>query len=136
MRSVLGWSSSERVPRDCSWDNCLTLEGIDNIVIEQRSRDYVEKRVRAGVIEHGIAKLLESAGAGARMLREGLVHHGVEIRSDGVSYRIPLSELADGRSITVYGQQEVVKDLIASTSRCGSTPVLRLRSHSYRWPHQ
>ncbi|HEY5304761.1 MAG TPA: 4-hydroxybenzoate 3-monooxygenase [Acidimicrobiales bacterium] len=90
----------------------LTLEGIDNIVIEQRSRDYVEKRVRAGVIEHGVAKLLEAAGAGARMLREGLVHHGVEIRSDGVSYRIPLSELADGRSITVYGQQEVVKDLI------------------------
>lgn len=90
----------------------LTLDGIDNIVIERRSRDYVEKRVRAGVIEHGIAKLLESAQAGARMLREGLVHHGVEIRIDGVSHRIPLSELADGRSITVYGQQEVVKDLV------------------------
>ncbi|MBW4029714.1 MAG: 4-hydroxybenzoate 3-monooxygenase [Acidobacteria bacterium] len=91
----------------------LTLRGIDNVVIERRSRDYVEKRVRAGVIEHGVAQLLESAEAGARMLREGLVHHGVEIRSDGVSHRIPLSELADGRAITVYGQQEVVKDLVA-----------------------
>ena len=91
----------------------LTLDGIDNIVIERRSREYVEKRVRAGVIEHGIARLLESAGAGERMMRQGLVHHGVEIRSDGVAYRIPLSELADGRAITVYGQQEVVKDLVA-----------------------
>jgi p-hydroxybenzoate 3-monooxygenase len=98
----------------------LTLEGIDNIVIEQRSRDYVEKRVRAGVIEHGVAKLLEAAGAGARMLREGLVHHGVEIRSDGVSYRIPLSELADGRTITVYGQQEVVKDLVGLRLEAGA----------------
>lgn len=98
----------------------LTLGGIDNIVVERRSRDHVEKRVRAGVIEHGIGKLLESAGAGARMLREGLVHHGVELRSDGVSYRIPLSELADGRTITVYGQQEVVKDLITLRVDAGS----------------
>jgi p-hydroxybenzoate 3-monooxygenase len=91
----------------------LGLDGIDNVIVERRSREYVENRVRAGVIEDGIAKLLVSVGAGERMLREGLVHHGVEIRSDGVSHRVPLSELTDGRGITVFGQQEVVKDLVA-----------------------
>jgi p-hydroxybenzoate 3-monooxygenase len=91
----------------------LQREGIDNIVLERRSREYIEKRVRAGVIEYGIAKLIEDAGAGERMKREGLVHHGVELRFDHTSHRIPLSELADGKPITVYGQQEVVKDLVA-----------------------
>ena len=91
----------------------LEREGIDTIVLEHRSREYVEKRVRAGVIEFGVANLLEDYGAGERMRKEGLVHHGVEIRCDNASHRIPLSELADGRSITVYGQQEVVKDLVA-----------------------
>ena len=91
----------------------LTREGIENIVLERRSRSYVEKRTRAGVIEFGTANLLESAGAGERMRREGLTHHGVELRVEGVGHRIPLSELADGKAVTVYGQQEVVKDLIA-----------------------
>ncbi|MHB1208675.1 MAG: 4-hydroxybenzoate 3-monooxygenase [Acidimicrobiales bacterium] len=91
----------------------LQREGIDAIVFERRSREYVEKRVRAGVIEHGIAQLIRDAGAGERMQREGLVHHGVELRFDNVSHRIDLSELADGKGITVYGQAEVVKDLVA-----------------------
>ncbi|MBW4078843.1 MAG: 4-hydroxybenzoate 3-monooxygenase [Acidobacteria bacterium] len=90
----------------------LQREGIDAIVFERRSREYVEKRVRAGVIEHGIAQLIRDAGAGERMQREGLVHHGVELRFDNVSHRIALSELADAKSITVYGQAEVVKDLV------------------------
>jgi p-hydroxybenzoate 3-monooxygenase len=90
----------------------LSLEGIDNVVLEHRNREYVEKRVRAGVIEFGIANLLEEVGAGERMRREGLVHHGIELRYDNQVHRIPLSELADGRAYTVYGQQEVVKDLI------------------------
>ncbi|MGC2485716.1 MAG: 4-hydroxybenzoate 3-monooxygenase [Acidimicrobiales bacterium] len=91
----------------------LTRDGIDNVIIERRSRQHVESRVRAGVIEHGIVELLREAGAGERLAREGLVHHGVEMWFDGQRHRIPLSELADGRTITVYGQQEVVKDLIA-----------------------
>jgi len=91
----------------------LQRDGIDTVVMERRSREYVERRVRAGVIEFGIANLIEEVGAGERMRREGLVHHGVEFRFDGASHRIPLSELADGRGITVYGQQEVVKDLVA-----------------------
>jgi p-hydroxybenzoate 3-monooxygenase len=91
----------------------LQRSGVDNIVLERRSREYVEQRVRAGVIEFGIANLIEDAGAGERLRREGLVHHGVEFRFERNAYRVPLSELADGKSITVYGQQEVVKDLIA-----------------------
>ena len=91
----------------------LQREGVDTVVLERRSRDYVERRVRAGVIEFGIARLIDDAGAGERMRREGLVHHGIELRFDGRSHRVALSELADGRPITVYGQQEVVKDLIA-----------------------
>jgi p-hydroxybenzoate 3-monooxygenase len=90
----------------------LEREGIENIVLEHRSREYIEKRVRAGVIEYGIAELIDEAGAGERMRREGLQHHGVELRFDRTSHRIPLSELADGKPITVYGQQEVVKDLV------------------------
>jgi len=91
----------------------LTREGIDNVVLERRSRSHVEARVRAGVIEHGVAQMLVDAGAGERMTREGLVHHGVQMWFDGQRHRIPLSDLADGRTITVYGQQELVKDLIA-----------------------
>jgi p-hydroxybenzoate 3-monooxygenase len=91
----------------------LQRDGIDTVVLERRSREYIERRVRAGVIEHGIANLIEEAGAGERMRRDGLVHHGIEFRFDRTSHRIPLSDLADGRTITVYGQQEVVKDLVA-----------------------
>ncbi|MGB7651705.1 MAG: 4-hydroxybenzoate 3-monooxygenase [Acidimicrobiales bacterium] len=90
----------------------LGREGVDSIVVERRSREYVERRVRAGVIEFGVANSLEEAGAGERMRREGLIHHGVEFRFDGRSHRVPLSELAEGKTITVYGQQELVKDLI------------------------
>jgi len=91
----------------------LQREGVDTVILETRSLDYVQQRVRAGVIEYGIANFLEESGVGSRMRAEGLVHHGIEFRLDGVSHRIALSELYDGRTITVYGQQEVVKDLIA-----------------------
>jgi p-hydroxybenzoate 3-monooxygenase len=91
----------------------LQLAGIESVILERRSREYVEKRVRAGVIEFGIANLLEEVGAGERLRREGLVHRGIELRFDHRAYRIALSELADGKTYTVYGQQEVVKDLIA-----------------------
>jgi p-hydroxybenzoate 3-monooxygenase len=98
----------------------LEREGIDSVVLERRSREYVQKRVRAGVIEFGVANFIESAGAGARMRREGLVHHGVEIRFERTSHRIALSELAGGKSIVVYGQQEVVKDLVELRTSVGA----------------
>ncbi|HEX3277754.1 MAG TPA: 4-hydroxybenzoate 3-monooxygenase [Thermoleophilaceae bacterium] len=91
----------------------LHLRGIESVVLEDRSRDYVEQRVRAGVLEHGTVELLKRIGVGERMEREGLVHRGVELRFAGQGHRIDFDELT-GRAITVYGQQEVVKDLIAA----------------------
>jgi p-hydroxybenzoate 3-monooxygenase len=90
----------------------LHLEGVESSVVENRSREYVEHRVRAGVLEQGTVDLLESSGVGARLKRDGLVHHGIELRFDGHGHRIAMTELTGGRTITVYGQQEVVKDLI------------------------
>ena len=92
----------------------LHLQGIESVVLESRSRDYVEQRIRAGVLEQPTSDLLQRAGVGGRMGREGIVHHGIELQFDGERHRIPLSELTDGRSIVIYGQTEVVKDLIES----------------------
>jgi p-hydroxybenzoate 3-monooxygenase len=91
----------------------LHQRGIEAVVLEDRSRDYVEQRVRAGVLEWGTVELLKQMGVGERMEREGLVHKGVELRFDGEGHRIDFDDLT-GRAITVYGQQEVVKDLIAA----------------------
>jgi p-hydroxybenzoate 3-monooxygenase len=90
----------------------LYLEGIASVVLELRERSYVEQRVRAGVLEQGTVDLLTRMGVAERLRREGLVHHGIELRFERQGHRIPLSELTGGRAITVYGQQEVVKDLI------------------------
>jgi p-hydroxybenzoate 3-monooxygenase len=91
----------------------LHLRGIESVVLEDRSREYVEQRVRAGVLEWGTVELLKEMGVGERMERQGLVHRGVELRFAGEGHRIDFDELT-GRGITVYGQQEVVKDLIAA----------------------
>lgn len=105
----------------------LHLAGIDSIVLESRSRDYVESRIRAGLLEQGSVETLSEAGVAARLHREGLVHHGIELRFDGVGHRIPLTELT-GKVVTIYGQQEVVKDLIAARlaagTRRGNPPIL------------
>jgi p-hydroxybenzoate 3-monooxygenase len=101
----------------------LELEGIDTVVLEDRSRDYVEQRIRAGVLEQRTADLLVDAGVGGRLQREGIVHHGIELQFDGERHRIPLSELAGGRSIVIYGQTEVVKDLVAARL-AGGLPLL------------
>jgi p-hydroxybenzoate 3-monooxygenase len=92
----------------------LHAAGVEAVVLEARDRAYVERRVRAGVLEQATVDLLAECGVDARLRREGLVHHGVELRFGGVGHRIDLSGLTGGRAITVYGQQEVVKDLIAA----------------------
>jgi p-hydroxybenzoate 3-monooxygenase len=92
----------------------LHLEGIDSIVLENRSREYVEQRIRAGVLEQGTVDLLDEIGVGERLHREGLVHDGIEIQFAAERHRIDFPSLTGGRRITVYGQQEVVKDLIAA----------------------
>ena len=98
-------------PAGLTLAHLLHREGIESVLLEHRSRDYIEHRVRAGVLEHAIADLLVDAGAGERLQREGIVHHGVELQFDGERHRIPLSELTGGRAIVIYGQTEVVKDL-------------------------
>ena len=90
----------------------LQLAGIESVVIENRSRAYCESRVRAGLIEQGSVDLLVASGLGERLLREGLVHDGNALRFNGRSHRIDFLELT-GKRITIYGQQEIVKDMIA-----------------------
>src|SRR5690349_10402967 len=97
----------------------LELRGIESVVIERRDRAYVEQRVRAGVLEQATMDLMDEVGLGARMHAEGLVHEGVELRFGGEGHRIALSELTGGRAITIYGQQEVVKDLIGARLESG-----------------
>ena len=97
----------------------LHLEGIDSVVLELRSREHVEHRIRAGVLEQGTVDLLNEIGLGERMRREGLVHDGIELQFAGRRHRIDFPALTGGRRITVYGQQEVVKDLIAARLNTG-----------------
>ena len=97
----------------------LHLQGIESVVLESHAREYIEKRVRAGVLEQGTVDLLVASGVGGRLLRESLVHRGLEIRFDRRGHRIALADLTGGRTITVYGQQEVVKDLVAARLAAG-----------------
>jgi p-hydroxybenzoate 3-monooxygenase len=92
------------------------------VILENRSREYVEARIRAGVLEHDVAQLFEDAGVGERLRREGLVHTGVELQSAGERQRIAFDELT-GKSIVVYGQTEIVKDLIEARLESGA-PLL------------
>jgi len=106
-------------PAGLMLSHLLAQNGIASVVLEARSRSYVEQRVRAGVLEQGTVDTLIAAGVGDRMQRQGLVHHGIELRFGGASHRIPFERLVPGRAITVYGQQEVVKDLIAARLAAG-----------------
>jgi len=89
----------------------LYLNGIESVVVENRSRQYVEERVRAGVLEQGTVDLLTEMGVGERLKREGLVHYGIELRFNGRGHRIDFKELTGGKGITIYAQHEVLKDL-------------------------
>jgi p-hydroxybenzoate 3-monooxygenase len=91
----------------------LHQAGIESVVLEDRSRDYVEARVRAGVLEQGTIDLLDRAGVSERAHREGIVHGGIHLQFDGERHHVPMDKLTGGRSIVIYGQTEVVKDLIA-----------------------
>jgi p-hydroxybenzoate 3-monooxygenase len=92
----------------------LSVAGIEAVILEVRSREYVEARVRAGVLEQGTVDVLRQAGVAERLDGEGLRHGGIYLRFDGARHHIPMDELTGGRAVTVYGQTEVVKDLIAA----------------------
>lgn len=97
----------------------LHLQGIDSVILENRDRDYVVERVRAGVLEQGTVDLLCETGVGARLQREGLRHGGIYIAVNGERHHIDMAGLTGGRAITVYGQGEVVKDLIEARRATG-----------------
>src|ERR1043166_885645 len=124
----------------------LDRAGVDCVVLEAKSRAYVEERQRAGLLEQGTVDLLNELGVGDRLAREGLVHHGLALRFEGVSHRIALSDLTGGKTVVIYGQTEVVKDLIAARLAQGrdirfgaeafglegpatSPPTIRFRGH-------
>ena len=98
----------------------LRRSGIESIVLETRSREEIEATIRAGVLEQGTVDLLEEAGVGERMRREGMRHEGVILRFDGRSHRVPLAELTGGRAITVYAQHEVIRDLVKARVDAGA----------------
>ena len=106
-------------PAGLMLSHLLHLRGIESVVLENRTREELETTVRAGVLEHGTVELLKEIGVGERMEKEGAVHHGIELRFGGRGHRIDLSGLTAGCSITVYGQQEVVKDLIQARLEAG-----------------
>lgn len=101
----------------------LTRAGIDNVIIERRSRDYVLSRIRAGVLEDATVQLLLSLGAGTRMMREGLPHHGFAIQFNGETLRINLDALTNGRSVMVYGQTELTRDLMDLRAESGAETI-------------
>lgn len=107
----------------------LHRAGIESMVLERRSRYYVERRVRAGVLEHNAAQMLRDAGIGERLDREGLEHGGIHIRFDGESHRIDFKSLT-GRTIFVYGQQEIVKDLIAARLDTNAPILFEAEAHT------
>src|SRR3954453_16039784 len=91
----------------------LERQGIDSVILEARDRAYVEQRIRAGVLEQNTVDLMHELGVGDRLAREGLEHHGIHLRRRDETTYVDMTALT-GRTITVYGQQEVVKDLIAA----------------------
>ena len=97
----------------------LHRAGIESVLLERRSRAYIEARVRAGVLEQGVVDLLTEAGVGERLAREGLVHEGIELQFAGERHRIDMAALTGGKAITVYGQTEVVKDLVQARIESG-----------------
>ena len=98
----------------------LLRRGIESVVLESRTREHIESRVRAGVLESGTVGLLEAAGVGDRMRAEGLEHEGIELRWGSGRHRIDFPALTGGRTVTVYGQQEVIKDLVAARLEAGA----------------
>jgi len=101
----------------------LHLRGIDTVVLEKYSRDHVLSRIRAGVLEHGFARLMREAQCGERMDREGEIHEGFQIAHDGVLDRVDLFKHSGGNSVIVYGQTELTRDLYEARDRLGGKVV-------------
>lgn len=108
----------------------LHLKGIESVVLENCSRQHVEERVRAGVLEQNTVDLLNEMGLGERMKRQGLVHHGIELRFGGRGHRIDFDDLTDGRAVTIYAQNEVIKDLTNARLKTGAQIIFEVEDVS------
>ncbi|RZS86205.1 4-hydroxybenzoate 3-monooxygenase [Pigmentiphaga kullae] len=116
----------------------LSRAGIETLIIEQRSKEYVLGRIRAGVLEQGTVDLLDEIGAGRRMHEQGLVHDGIELCFDGQRHRIDLKALSGGKSVMVYGQTEVTHDLMDAREAAGYASVYeaeQVRVHDFDTDH-
>lgn len=100
----------------------LLKAGIDNVILERHTREHVLGRIRAGVLEQGTVSLIDEAGCGQRLHREGLIHHGIELSLRGQRHRIDFDDLV-GKSVTVYGQTEVTRDLMDARVAAGAPTV-------------
>lgn len=96
--------------------------GVDNVIIERKDRDYILARIRAGVLEQGTVGLLDEVGVAARLHHDGLIHHGIELAFGGARHRIDMTK-ATGKTVTVYGQTEVTRDLMDARLAAGLTTV-------------
>jgi p-hydroxybenzoate 3-monooxygenase len=114
-------------PAGLMLSHLLHLAGITSVVVESRSRAVIEATIRAGVLEQGTVDLMVQTGIGARLLREGFNHHGFQFRFGGETRRIDLHALTGGRSVTVYPQHEVLKDLIAARLEAGGEIIFSAR---------
>jgi len=101
----------------------LHKAGIDTIILERHTRDHVLSRIRAGVLEQGTVGLIDEAGCGARMHREGLIHRGIELSIRGARHRIDFKDLTGGKAVMVYGQTEVTRDLMDARAAAGAPTV-------------
>ena len=101
----------------------LAKAGIESVIVEQRSPEYVLGRIRAGVLEQVTVDLLEAAGAATRLRAEGLPHEGIELCFGGARHRIDMHRLTGGKRVTVYGQTEVTRDLMALRAAAGLATV-------------
>jgi len=110
----------------------LYLNGIESVIVEVKSRSYIEERVRAGVLEQGTADLLTEIGVGERMRAQGLVHGGIELQFSGRRHRIDFQELTGGKSVIVYAQHEILKDLIAARLAAGGQLFFEVEDVSVR----
>ena len=104
-------------PAGLMLSHLLHLRGVESVVVDIQTRDTIEQTIKAGILEQGTVDLMRQTGVGDRMMRDGFVHHGINLAFEGGIHRINLTELSGGRSVMVYAQHEVLKDLIAKRAR-------------------